>query len=67
MTIIGIPPAPKKVGTKYQCFEVDANGIINATAQDTGPVNKSKITVTNDGRVSEARIEKMIDRLEKSN
>ena len=42
------------------CFEINANGILNVTAQDTGTGQQSKITVTNEDRLSEAHIEKMI-------
>ncbi|KAJ4813532.1 heat shock protein 70 [Rhynchospora pubera] len=42
-------------------FEIDSNGILNVTAQDTGTGQQSKITVTNDeGRLSDEQIGKMI-------
>jgi heat shock 70kDa protein 1/2/6/8 len=57
----GIPPAPKMEPKINVSFEIDANGILNVTAQDIGTGQKSKITVTNDeGRLSDAQIEKML-------
>ncbi|XP_078170255.1 heat shock cognate 70 kDa protein-like [Carex rostrata] len=57
----GIHLAPKMEPKINVCFEIDANGILNVTAQDIGSGQQSKITVTNDeGRLSEAQIEKMI-------
>ncbi|KAJ4797815.1 Heat shock 70 kDa protein [Rhynchospora pubera] len=57
----GIRPAPKREPKINVCFEIDANGILNVTAQDTGSGQQSRITVTNDeGRLSEEQIERMI-------
>jgi heat shock 70kDa protein 1/2/6/8 len=57
----GITPAPKMEPKINVSFEIDANGILNVTAQDIGTGQKSKITVTNDeGRLSDAQIEKML-------
>ncbi|KAJ4773038.1 heat shock protein 70 [Rhynchospora pubera] len=48
------------------CFELDADGILNVTVQDTGTGNQSKITVTNDeGRLSNEQIDNMIKEAEK--
>merc|ERR1711939_1280573 len=51
----GIPPAPRGVPQIEVTFDIDANGILNVSAQDksTGKVNQ--ITITNEkGRLSEA-------------
>ncbi|KAJ3704537.1 hypothetical protein LUZ61_008242 [Rhynchospora tenuis] len=57
----GIRPALKMEPKINVCFEIDANGILNVTAKDTGSGQKSRITVTNDeGRLSEEQIERMI-------
>ncbi|XP_078162657.1 heat shock cognate 70 kDa protein-like [Carex rostrata] len=58
----GIPPAPKMEPKINVCFEIDANGILNVTAEDIGSGQQSKITVTNDeGRLSEVKIKKIIE------
>jgi heat shock 70kDa protein 1/2/6/8 len=62
----GIPPAPRGVPQIEVTFDIDANGILNVSAQDksTGKVNK--ITITNDkGRLSKEEIEKMVRDAEK--
>ena len=57
----GIPPAPKGVPQIEVTFEIDANGILNVSAQDTGTGRASNIVITNDkGRLSAAEIEKMV-------
>ncbi|KAF8402887.1 hypothetical protein HHK36_010979 [Tetracentron sinense] len=62
----GIPPAPKGVPKITECFEIDANGILNVTAEDKSTGLKNKFTVTNDkGRLSKEEIERMIHEAEK--
>ena len=57
----GIPPAPRGVPQISVSFDIDANGILNVSAEDKASGNKSKITITNDkGRLSKADIEKML-------
>merc|ERR1711869_142049 len=56
----GIPPAPRGVQQIEVTFDIDANGILNVSAQDksTGKVNQ--ITITNEkGRLSQADIDRM--------
>ncbi|THU50040.1 hypothetical protein C4D60_Mb06t15880 [Musa balbisiana] len=48
------------------CFDVDANGILNVTAEDKTTGHKNKITITNDkGRLGKEDIEKMVQEAEK--
>lgn len=55
----GIPPAPRGVPQITVCFDIDANGILNVSAED-------KTTITNDkGRLSKDEIEKMVQEAEK--
>ncbi|KAA8492910.1 Heat shock cognate 70 kDa protein [Porphyridium purpureum] len=62
----GIPPAPRGVPQIEVTFDVDANGILNVSAEDKSTGNKSKITITNDkGRLSKDQIEKMVQDAEK--
>nr|GEZ16073.1 heat shock cognate 70 kDa protein 2-like [Tanacetum cinerariifolium] len=57
----GIPPAPRGVPQITVCFDIDANGILNVSAEDKTTGQKNKITITNDkGRLSKEEIEKMI-------
>ncbi|CAN4100951.1 unnamed protein product [Withania somnifera] len=48
------------------CFDIDANGILNVSAEDKTTGQKNKITITNDkGRLSKEEIEKMVQDAEK--
>ncbi|KAK3431317.1 hypothetical protein EUGRSUZ_E03189 [Eucalyptus grandis] len=54
----GISPAPRGVPQITVCFDIDANGILNVSAEDKTPRQKNKITITNDkGRLSKEEIE----------
>ena len=65
-TLDGIPPAPKGTPQIQVTFEIDANGILNVQACDSGTGRQSAITITNDkGRLSPEEIKKMIDDAEK--
>merc|ERR1719190_33056 len=47
-------------------FDIDANGILNVSAQDKATGKSEKITITNDkGRLSKEEIEKMVQDAEK--
>ncbi len=62
----GIPPAPRGVLEITVCFDIDANGILNVSAEDKTTGQKNKITITNDkGRLSKDDIEKMVQDAEK--
>eukprot|EP01018_Ginkgo_biloba_P028906 Gb_07011 [translate_table: standard] len=62
----GIPPAPRGVPQITVCFDIDANGILNVSAEDKSTGQKNKITITNDkGRLSKDDIEKMVQEAEK--
>ena len=62
----GIPPAPRGVPQINVCFDIDANGILNVSAEDKGSGQKNKITITNDkGRLSKEDIERMVQDAEK--
>jgi heat shock protein 1/8 len=57
----GIPPAPRGVPQIEVTFDIDANGILNVSAEDKTTGNKNKITITNDkGRLSKDQIERMV-------
>ena len=64
--LTGIPPAPRGVPQIQVTFDLDANGILNVSAEDKKTGNKNKITITNDqGRLSAEEIEKMVQDAEK--
>merc|ERR1711896_79691 len=58
----GIPPAPRGVPQIEVTFDVDANGVLNVSAEDKGASGKkANITITNDkGRLSKEDIERMV-------
>jgi L1 cell adhesion molecule like protein len=57
----GIPPAPRGVPQIEVAFDLDANGILNVSAEDKKTGNKNKITIANEsGRLSQAEIEQMV-------
>jgi len=59
--LTGIPPAPRGVPQIEVTFDLDANGILNVSAEDKKTGNKNKITITNDqGRLSKDEIEQMV-------
>lgn len=62
----GIPPQPRGVPRIEVSLDVDANGILNVTAEDKGTGKKNAITITADkGRLSKEDIEKMLKDAEK--
>ncbi|KAF7806544.1 heat shock 70 kDa protein [Senna tora] len=64
--LTGIPPAPRGVPQINVCFDIDANGILNVSAEDKTAGVKNKITITNDkGRLSKEEIEKMVQDAER--
>merc|ERR1711994_626371 len=46
--LTNIPPAPRGVPQIEVTFEIDANGILQVSAEDKGTGNKEKITITKD-------------------
>jgi len=62
----GIPPAPRGVPQIEVTFDIDANGILNVTAQDKSTNKVNKITITNDkGRLSKDEIDRMVNDADK--
>jgi L1 cell adhesion molecule like protein len=58
----GIPPAKRGVPQIEVTFEIDANGILNVSAQDKVTGKKNNITITNDiGTLTKEEIEKMVN------
>lgn len=62
----GIPPAPRGVPQINVKFDIDADGILNVTAEDKASGKSEKIVITNDkGRLSKDDIERMCKDAEK--
>jgi len=62
----GIPPAPRGTPQIEVSFDIDANGILNVSAEDKGTGKSQKITIKNEsGRMTQEEIEKMIADAEK--
>jgi molecular chaperone DnaK len=55
----GIPPAPRGVPQIEVTFDIDANGILNVTAQDKATSRSQHITITASSGLSDAEVEKM--------
>ncbi|XP_013142325.1 PREDICTED: heat shock protein 68 [Papilio polytes] len=59
--LTGIPPAPRGIPQIEVSFDIDANGILNVTAEDRSTGRSERITISNDkGRLSKKEIEKML-------
>lgn len=64
--LTGIPPAPRGVPQINVTFDIDANGILNVSAEDKTAGVKNKITITNDkGRLSKDEIERLVQEAER--
>ncbi|EDV23375.1 Heat shock cognate 71 kDa protein [Trichoplax sp. H2] len=62
----GIAPAPRGVPQIEVTFDIDANGILNVSAQDKSTGKQNQITITNDkGRLSKEDIDRMVNEAEK--
>ena len=62
----GIPPAPRGVPQIEVSFDLDANGILNVTAEEKGTGKSQKITITNDSnRLSKEEVERMVNEAER--
>jgi molecular chaperone DnaK len=56
----GIPPAPRGVPKIDVTFDIDANGILNVTAQDTATGKSASISITGSTRLPEGEKERMV-------
>jgi molecular chaperone DnaK len=61
----GIPPAPRGVPQIEVTFDIDANGIIDVKARDTGTGKEQKITITATTKLGKQDIERMVKDAEK--
>lgn len=62
----GIAPAPRGVPKIEVKFDVDANGILQVSAEDKATGRHQKITITNDkGRLSQSEVDRLVAEAEK--
>jgi len=56
----GIPPAPRGMPQIEVTFDIDANGILNVTAQDKATGREQKITITASTNLSKGDVERLV-------
>jgi len=61
----GIPPAPRGIPQIEVTFDIDANGIVQVSAQDKASGKKQDVRIEASGTLSESEINKMVDDAEK--
>ena len=61
----GIPAAPRGVPQIEVTFDIDANGIVNVTAQDKGTGREQHITITSSSNMSKEDIDRAVKDAEK--
>lgn len=57
--LTGIPPASRGVPQIEVTFDIDANGILNVSAQDKGTGREQSIRISNTGGLSSLEVERM--------
>jgi molecular chaperone DnaK len=56
----GIPPAPRGIPQIEVTFDIDANGILNVSAQDKATGKQQKITITASTNLNKQDVERMV-------
>ena len=56
----GIPPAPRGIPQVEVTFDIDANGILNVTAQDKASGKEQRITITATTNLSKSEVEEKV-------
>src|SRR5690625_1656922 len=62
----GIPPAPMGMPQIEVAFDIDANGIVNVSAQDKGTGKQMQITIQASGGLSDEDIDRMMKEAEEN-
>jgi molecular chaperone DnaK len=57
----GIPPAPRGIPQVEVTFDIDANGILNVSAQDKATGKEQKITITASTNLSKEDVNRMVE------
>merc|ERR1712176_1515874 len=63
--LVGIPPAPRGRPQIEFTFDIDANGIVNVSAQDKGTMKKQQMQIVTSGGLSKQDIAKMQEEAER--
>jgi molecular chaperone DnaK len=58
--LAGLPPAPRGVPQIEVAFDIDANGIVSATAKDVATGKAQKITITASSGLSKEAVDRMV-------
>ncbi|MFP4070950.1 MAG: molecular chaperone DnaK [Desulfovibrionales bacterium] len=58
--LTGLPPAPRGVPQIEVTFDIDANGIVNVSAKDTGTGKEQSIRITASSGLSEDQIQNLV-------
>jgi molecular chaperone DnaK len=62
--LVGIPPAPRGVPQIEVVFDIDANGIVNATARDLGTGREQSVRVVPTSGLTEDEIDRVVSEAE---
>src|SRR3989440_10787070 len=62
--LVGIPPAPRGVPQVDVTFDIDANGILNVSAQDKATSKQQNITITSSSGLTKDEIDRMMKEAE---
>ncbi len=58
--LTGLPPAPRGVPQIEVTFDIDSNGIVNASAKDMATGKEQKITITASSGLAKDEVERMV-------
>jgi molecular chaperone DnaK len=62
--LVGIPPAPRGMPQVEVTFDIDANGILNVSAQDKATGKQQNITITSSSGLTKDEIDRMMKEAE---
>jgi molecular chaperone DnaK len=58
--LVGIPPAPRGMPQIEVTFDIDANGILNVSAKDTGTGNEQQIRIEGGSGLKQDEVEQLV-------
>jgi molecular chaperone DnaK len=58
--LVGIPPAPRGMPQIEVTFDIDADGILNVSAKDTGTGNEQRIRIEGGSGLKQEEVEQMV-------
>lgn len=62
--LTGIPPAPRGTPQIEVTFDIDADGILNVSAEDKATGSEQSISITGSGQLSDEEVERMVHEAE---